>query len=88
MIELSDTSLILLWVLSILLFLVEFTGIWYKPVRAYFKKHPKMWNWLDGWLFVLVLLLAEEYMAWWWAGAIAIALSVGFSLLHDKKRKE
>ncbi len=86
MINLSQSSLLILWIATLLLLLLEISSVLNKRLRNYFNAHPKIWNGMDGWLFVLVLLLAEQYMAWWWAGVIALACTIFFSKMMDRKK--
>lgn len=86
MINLSQPGLLISWIVMLLLLLLEISSILNKRLRNYFKKHPKIWDGMDSWLCVLILLLAEKYMAWWWAGAIALACTIFLSKMMDRKK--
>ena len=87
MIDLNPSRLWLLWVVTLLFLLLKIIGLFHKRLCAYFNAHPKLWNGIDGWLFVLVLLLAEQYMAWWWAAALSLGCTIFFSILMGRKKK-
>ncbi|MFR3188730.1 MAG: hypothetical protein ACLTOV_12995 [Phocaeicola sp.] len=36
---------------------------------------------------IWVLLLAEQYMAWWWAAALSLGCTIFFSILMGRKKK-
>ncbi|WP_308757368.1 hypothetical protein [uncultured Bacteroides sp.] len=81
-------GIVFLWTVSALLVLLLVVGIFNKRVRQYFYEHPKVELWVGGAYCACPFFLLGQYLDWWWAALIALALSIVFEKIFWKKKRK